>query len=361
MRPEEPGLPQTSTLQEVRGTAASLLHACNSRSIMDLYTIPVSIAPMQGSAVLLAMLVLFGACASLPDGGDAGQPAQARSTGDPEAGVVWGAVRDEGGGPVAGVGVFVALRRVADPREPGACENVGAPGSTGMLALARTVTDERGEFRQPLPAAEPDDRPNCVVVFAELRRDDAADGEYAVASAPMQGAPLPAGDLRVDLALQRSPAEARGPRFRTPDQQWAELTRGAVPGFAGFFLEGCTVVVNLTDPPRQQAAASAYLTEFLRDRQFSAREGPCPQPPPMEFRQVRFDFDQLHRWSSRAAVLLSLERAVFHGIEENRNRIVFGFEDEAGRRRAERALATLDVPREAVVIEAPVEPVRLMN
>jgi hypothetical protein len=327
---------------------------------MDLSAISLTVGPAQGSAVLLAMLVLVGACASLPDGREPGQPAQAQVTGQAGGSAVWGTVSDEAGAPVAGADVFVAVRRVADPRAPGACEAFGAPHSTGMLAIARAVSDARGEFRHPLPATEPDDRPNCVVVFAEVRSGDGG-GERAEASAPVRGVPLSEDAQRIDLVLRQAPAAARAARFRTPDEQWAEAARGQVPGFAGFFLEGCTVVLNLTDPPRQQAAAREYMTELLRDRPLSTREGACPQPPPMRFRQVQYDFDQLVRWSGRAGVLLGLEGAVMHDIEENRNRIVVGYVDEAGRQRAERALATLEVPRDAVVLEAPVEPVRIMN
>ncbi len=113
---------------------------------------------------------------------------------------------------------------------------------------------------------------------------------------------------------------------------------------------GRTLVVNLTDPPRQEAAARVYVDSIVQERRFATR-GRCPHPPPMEFRRVDYDFNQLLHWSYRTVMLMGLEGATMRDIDEKRNRIALGFADSVGVRHAERALATLDVPREAFIIE----------
>jgi hypothetical protein len=274
--------------------------------------------------------------------------------------LVHGTVRDGTGAPVAGAEVFAGVRRVADAQTPDACRDFGQPGSTQLLGVVRAVTDERGMYAAPAPEVEEGDRPNCLFVFAELRGTEPTGEERVMAAAEWQWLPLPSERVQVDLTLETSPPPGAGPRgrFATPDGEAAHLARTRVPGFAGLFLAGCTLVVNLTDPPRQEAAARTYVEQLLQERPLAT--GPqCPDPLPIEFRRVDYDFDQLVRWSLRAGILMSLEGATIHDIAENRNRIVFGYADEVGIRRAERALHTFGVPREAFVIEIQ-EPVRIL-
>jgi hypothetical protein len=159
--------------------------------------------------------------------------------------------------------------------------------------------------------------------------------------------------VQADPMLLSTPQPQNG--FRTPDDQWAQLALTTIPDFAGLFLEGCKIVVNLTDPERQRAAAAAYVESLFGNRPPSARE--CPDGRSIEYRKVRYDFAQLRRWYDRASALMMLKGWRSSDIDESDNRLRYEFEAPAAKRRAERLLAFLDVPPEAVLLSAPDQPV----
>ncbi|HEV2735745.1 MAG TPA: hypothetical protein VGV85_12945, partial [Longimicrobiaceae bacterium] len=231
-----------------------------------------------------------------------------------------------------------------DPEEVDACE-------IPLAALARTVSGRDGRFRLEVPRDSASAPPNCVLVFAELPGDTLRSDGPAARSEP--GSYAVAEDtVRVELALV--PGEPEADRsMRTPDDAGAELARTRVPGFAGVYFEGCTLVVNLTDPAGQQAAARAYAESEVTGRPDSGRLGCAGGGRAVRFREVEYDYAQLVRWYERAQVLTALPGWSASDIDETDNRLVFEFSDPRSIRRAERTLATLRVPRGAVVLRAP--------
>ncbi len=264
----------------------------------------------------------------------------------PRAGpVVLGVVRDAAGAPVPGADVLVGSRRVPDPEEVDACE-------IPLTALARTVSGRDERFRLEVPRDSASAPPNCVLVFAELPGDTLRSDGPAARSEP--GSYAVAGDTtRVELALVPVPGEPEADRsMRTPDDAGAELARTRVPGFAGVYFEGCTLVVNLTDPARQHAAARAYAESEVTGRPDSGRLGCAGGGRAVRFRQVEYDYAQLVRWYGRAQALTALPGWSASDVDETDNRLVFEFSDPRSIRRAERTLATLRVPRGAVMLRA---------
>jgi hypothetical protein len=260
---------------------------------------------------------------------------------------VEGVVRDSVGTPVRGAEVFVGSRHTTRPSDPDACE-------VPLDALVRTVTDARGRYRIGVPRDSAGPAANCVLVLASLRGDTTGVGEPPRARSTPLSRPLTGDAVQADLVLRAAPAPPD--RFRTPDDEWARLALTTVPGFAGLFLEGCSIVVNLTDPERQRAAAAAYVEAQFANRPVSGREG-CPAGRRVEYRKVRYDFAQLRRWYDRASLLTSLKGSRASDIDEAKNRLEYEYDGPAAKRRAERALATLQVPHEAVVLSAPDQPV----
>ncbi|HEX9939824.1 MAG TPA: Ig-like domain-containing protein, partial [Longimicrobium sp.] len=143
-----------------------------------------------------------------------------------------------------------------------------------------------------------------------------------------------------------APPERGGRGFRTRDDDSAELARTTVPGFAGLYIDGCTVVINLTDPPAQQEAARRHFEAWARER-FQARPG-CPME--LTFRKVEYDFAQLLAWQ-RAVQGIGVEGVVMEDVDEVRNRLRYGVRDEAAGERLRRRLAQARVPAGAFVIE----------
>lgn len=207
---------------------------------------------------------------------------------------VKGTVRDTAGAPVEGAEVVVGLHRVADPRAPGGCED-----RTGrMLAVSRAVTNASGRYQAFVPMPDEGEAPNCAIVWASLRPGLEQWGERPIALALWQAAPLSPRGAVVDLVLNPQPppraTEARADaRFRRrPDNQWADAARERVPGFAGFILEECNVVVYLTERGREDAATE-YVRATFRDVP-SGRQS-CTPPRPIVFRRAAYDYAQLRR------------------------------------------------------------------
>ncbi len=172
---------------------------------------------------LLGCLAL-GACGTPPSPAQAPATEQVSLAGEG----VYGTVRDETGSPVAGADVYIGVRHVPDPETPGACEDFRA-GGTHLLGLVATTTDARGAYRQGLPPVEEaTSEPNCLTVHAYLYPKDLRAEVPLLARSEPHAQPLPQGAAQVDLVLQPVPPAREGPRgrFRTPDEEWAEVARG---------------------------------------------------------------------------------------------------------------------------------------
>jgi len=283
--------------------------------------------------------LLAAACGDTPVAPDHTAP----DTG-PVRGIAVGVVRDAAGSPVAGANVYVGTFRGR-----AATGGAGCAQLDGLLrSVVRAVTDAQGRFRVAIPDGAPQDSIGCALAYTELPAAGATVGEpAALSSNEFRATALPtttADSVRLDLTA----SPVTGHDTREPDDTWARVAQTTVPGFAGFLFEGCTVVLQLTDPTTQAAAARSYVTGVLGGR---GAGGTCTNTPPFDARRVTYDFAQLRRWYDRVQILTSLEGWSSTDIDEGRNRIALGYVDSTAIARARRGLASLDVPAEAVLFE----------
>ena len=115
------------------------------------------------------------------------------------------------------------------------------------------------------------------------------------------------------------------------------------PGFGGMFLDpaGC-LAIYLLDVSRLPAARSAIEAVFGAGR-----------IPPAGVRAVqgRYTVSQLKAWTEQATALLPLPGVSMVDLDEARNRVAIGIEDERRRPATAEALGSLGIPAEAVDID----------
>jgi hypothetical protein len=119
---------------------------------------------------------------------------------------------------------------------------------------------------------------------------------------------------------------------------------GEVPGFAGLYFDdaGALIVLMAGDAaPQAVGDVGAHLASLGID----------PSAQPVRVRTAEYDFAQLHALLQRANTVFGLGGVVYTDADEARNRVVIGVLDAATEADVENALAILDIPREAVIIE----------
>lgn len=122
------------------------------------------------------------------------------------------------------------------------------------------------------------------------------------------------------------------------------------PGFGGMFIgQDGRLAVFLLDPTQLAAARSAI------EAVFGAQQVPAAG---VRARQGQYTVSQLKRWTERANRVLELSGVTMVDLDEAKNRVAIGLEDESATRRVEQALVSLGIPRAAVVIEltGPIRP-----
>ena len=165
-------------------------------------------------------------------------------------------------------------------------------------------------------------------------------------------APVAAGTP--DAALNRA-AEQAAPQasFRTPDDEFARVSRAEVPGFAGFYLQDDgTPVVLLTDPSQRGAAQRYLAQEFIRARR--GRHANASQQP--IFKTVAHDFARLQEWATQLEPMLSRGDVFLIDVDEVGNRVLVGVGDATavGAVRAEGA--RLGIPAQALEVRTQPRP-----
>jgi hypothetical protein len=121
------------------------------------------------------------------------------------------------------------------------------------------------------------------------------------------------------------------------------LVEEKVPGFGGMFLgDDGRLAVYLRDPKRVEDVHAAIESVF----------GPS-HIPAAGIRAVRgrYSVSQLIRWSERANQLLETAGVAAVGLDEARNRVLIGLENDFAAERVKKTLAALGIPHEAVRIE----------
>jgi hypothetical protein len=116
-----------------------------------------------------------------------------------------------------------------------------------------------------------------------------------------------------------------------------------VPGFGGMFIDADKrLVVYLLDTARLAAARQAIEAVF----------GP-QRVPPAGVRAVRgqYTVSQLKSWTERANAILEMPGVTMVDLDETKNRVGIGVEDHSRMKAIEQALSSLNIPREAVIIQ----------
>lgn len=145
-----------------------------------------------------------------------------------------------------------------------------------------------------------------------------------------------------DVALQDADVQ----EFFPAEQVFIDIaSRG--PAFAGTFVEGNVLVVNVSDPDRRDAVADAVRDLLLPEMQRHGRA-----MGGIETRDVRYSFLELANERNLAwRDVMSLEGVTSLDVDERGNRIHIGLTTEGGRTRVEQVLESLGIPSEATVIE----------
>ena len=121
-------------------------------------------------------------------------------------------------------------------------------------------------------------------------------------------------------------------------------------GFGGMFIDkDGRLAIYLLEPSQLLPARAAIETVFGSDRIPAAG---------VRALQGQYTVSQLKRWSERAAVVFESPGVTAIDLDEARNRVMIGVEDDSGTRAVEQALSRLDIPRDAVVIQItkPIKP-----
>jgi len=135
-----------------------------------------------------------------------------------------------------------------------------------------------------------------------------------------------------------------------PGEAVFENISNQVPSFAGFFLDGQSLVVYVADSAQARAAESA-VRRAVSD---GGLRGADPQlaGASLIVRQARHSYRQLRQWRDQVMdVLLDLPDAAWIDLDEAQNQIAIGLADGSGRGELERALAGLGVVGNAVRVE----------
>jgi hypothetical protein len=147
------------------------------------------------------------------------------------------------------------------------------------------------------------------------------------------------------------PQASAPPPAQAVYDRFADLAHEVPGGFAGMWLEGDVLHVNLVDLSKQ-AEAQAVLKEQLRGR-FGPGQGGPPGRVDLDrivFHQGRFDHGQLTRWYVRILSAIDHQGVLHTGIEAQRNRISVYVKDDPTVERVQRRVLELGIPPEAVAV-----------
>ena len=125
------------------------------------------------------------------------------------------------------------------------------------------------------------------------------------------------------------------------DERLARVEERA-PGFGGMFIgQDGRLAVYLLDKSQLAAARSAIEIVFGAERL-----------PAAGIRALRgqYTVSQLKRWAERATEILEVSGVTMVDLDEAKNRVAIGIEDNSWTRTVEQALVSLGIPRKAVVM-----------
>jgi hypothetical protein len=131
-------------------------------------------------------------------------------------------------------------------------------------------------------------------------------------------------------------------RMETQDDLLVRVEKRA-PGFGGMFFDSDgQLVLYLLDTSQLPAARSAVEAVFGADWVPTAG---------LRAVQGQYTVSQLAAWTRRASAVLQLKGVALVDLDEARNRLAIGVENRSQVTAVKKALASLKVPRAAVVID----------
>jgi hypothetical protein len=114
------------------------------------------------------------------------------------------------------------------------------------------------------------------------------------------------------------------------------------PGFGGMFIgQDGRLAVYLIEASQLAVARSAIESVFGAQRVPAAG---------VRALQGQYTVSQLKRWTERATEMLEVSGVTTVDLDDARNRVAIGIEDNSRTRTVEQALVSLGIPRKAVVI-----------
>ena len=141
------------------------------------------------------------------------------------------------------------------------------------------------------------------------------------------------------LAGEISAAEARfQERSRMHDDLLLRVERMA-PGFGGMFIDPN---VYLLDPSQLSAARSAIEAVFGPG--LTAHGG-------VRALQGQYTVSQLKAWTERANAILEVPGVTMVDLDEGKNRVTVGVEDDSRTQAVKQVLSSLKIPRKAIVVQ----------
>jgi len=142
------------------------------------------------------------------------------------------------------------------------------------------------------------------------------------------------------------PLSRQTPQKRSVIENYDDLllkVEQRVPGFGGMFIgEDGKLCVYLLDTSQLAAARLAIATVFGPQRVPSAG---------VRALKGQYTISQLKQWAERAQSVFEIRGVTMVDLDEAKNRVAIGVEDDSRVAPVERALMSLRIPREAVVID----------
>jgi hypothetical protein len=124
---------------------------------------------------------------------------------------------------------------------------------------------------------------------------------------------------------------------------------GDVPGFGGFYYDEAGTLNVVMAPAAQPMSRGEMVNRLAAHLEAMGQDASAAHAAVA--REGQYDFAQLDAMHRRAMQVLGLEGTVFTDADEVRNRVVIGVEHDAAAAAVERAVAMLDLPAGAVIIE----------
>jgi hypothetical protein len=130
-------------------------------------------------------------------------------------------------------------------------------------------------------------------------------------------------------------------RIITIDDKYAAIA-DTVPGFAGVYVSGDTVVIMLVDRTRLAAARRA-LERVSADFPYGRR--------PIVARRAKYNFRQLRTWKSLATAVMGRDGVAGLGIDDVRNGLSVHVIDSSRVEPVKAALIARGIPVDAIIVK----------